>query len=500
MPIQHRLQAMNNSIADKLRSLPQFPRIRREDAQRWISHVAARQPERLMWLIDRLKDGFGGSETGALLLEAMGRPSLFNSAAELVNEKLMRILPTPSNQYMRKGTILEEAVIQATLKLYGGERDNALIDSFKFRSPNDPFGISGNIDFPWIRPDGTRVLVDVKVPGSGEEQLSNVDKDFHYCVQLNQYNIMSKARNVPAFDSLANIHLELPPVLTDAFVDRLTRGGPSELNTVVDEMVALLKYERAGMRLNYVEQPINPTIDFNGIARPLEDLIKEICAVNWQAVIDGNVPELDIRADQELTETQRVDIAVKEVELIRLQAAQKAIEGQIKSVQTDIDNICSSVATQGALAQTGHLNISRKPTLNEDAAMALLARYGVDAEAVGETRAKLGVRDYDTLAMAEKLRDLDVDMKPFIKSAALDAEKIITQLEAVGENPARFISYETAIAVSRKKETQTHLKSLTDAMAPVLADVLAQASEQPNQSAAIEESVAPSKPQLRISR
>ncbi|UUA75261.1 hypothetical protein [Cellvibrio sp. QJXJ] len=471
---------MNNSIAEKLRSLPQFSRIRREDAQRWISHVAERQPERLLWLIDRLGNGFGGSESGALLLEAMGRPALFTSAPELVNEKLMRILPAPTNRFMRKGTILEEAVIRATLKLYGGERDNAVLDSFKSSNPNDPFGISGNIDFPWIRSDGVRVLADVKVPGSGEEQLSNSDKDFHYCVQLNHYNMMSKARNLPAFDQLQNIHLELPPVLTDAFIDRLSRGGQAELNAVVDDMVALLKYERPGMRLNFSDQPINPTIDFNGVDRPLEELIAEICAVNWQCVIDGNVPELDLRADHVLSDTEKGELVTKESELIRLQAAQKAIEAKIKGIQEDIGTICASVSEQGALGQSSHINISRKPVLDEEQAIDLLTRYGVDVSTLRKDRPKLNIRDYDTLAMAEKLQELKVDMSAFISPAPIDPDKLISQVELVGINPGRLISYETSILVSRKKETQTLLKSLTEQATP-LVDVAIAALDKPVQ-------------------
>lgn len=473
---------MNNLIADKLRGLPQFSRIRREDAQRWIKHVAERQPDRLLWLIDRLGAGFGGSESGALLLEAMGRPAPFSSATELVNEKLMRILPSPTNRFMRKGTILEEAVIKATLILYGGEKDNAVLDSFKNSHPNDPFGISGNIDFPWIRADGIRVLADIKVPGSGEEQLSNVDKEFHYCVQLNHYNLMSQARNLPPFDQLVNIHLELPPILTDAFVERLSRGGQGEMNAVVDEMVALLKYERPGMRLNFAEQPINPAINFNGVERPLEELIKEICSVNWQCTIDGNIPEIDTRADHTLSDEIKSNLTSKEGELIKLQAAHKAIDAKIKAVQEEIDTLCSAVATQGSLAQTSHLNISRKPQLNEEAATALLTRYGVDIEDLRTERAKLGVRDYKTLAMADKLRSLEVNMDEFITPSPLDPEKIISSLESLGENPARLISYETAISVSRKKETQNFLQSMIESAAQQIDDVVTRIAQQPEQA------------------
>jgi hypothetical protein len=464
---------MNNLIADKLRSLPQFSRIRREDAQRWIKHTAERQPDRLLWLMDRLGSGFGGSEAGALLLEAMGRPAVFSSAAELINEKLMRILPSPTNQFMRKGIVLEKAVIMATLRLYGGEIDQGTLAAFEDPSTQDPFGMSGNIDFPWLRDDGTRWLIDVKIPGSGEENLSTSDKDFHYCVQLNHYNIIAKARGLPEFDKLANIHLELPPVLTDAFVDRLTKGGQAELGAVVDEMVNILKYQRAGMRLNFSDQPINPTIDFNGTDRPLEDLIKEICAANWQAAIDGNVPSLEARADLELTEVNRQTLYELENELISLQATQKITENKIEEVQTAIKALCSQINSKGALSQTGHLNITRKPIIDEQAAELILGRYGLEIDNLRIERGKLGVRDYNTLAMAEKLKKLSVDLSGFINHPPLDPEKIIAAMENAGENPERIIKFETSVSMSRKKETLNLIKTISERIEPQLTETLA---------------------------
>lgn len=468
---------MSNLIAGKLRSLPQFSRIRREDAQRWIKYTAERQPDRLLWLLDRLGSGFGGSEAGALLLEAMGRPAVFSSAAELINEKLMRILPSPTNQYMRKGIVLEKAVIMATLRLYGGEIDRGTLAAFEQPNPNDPFGVAGNIDFPWLRQDGTRWLIDVKVPGSGEEQLSSNDKDFHYCVQLNHYNLLAKARNLPEFDKLANIHLELPPVLTDAFVARLTKGGQAELPFVVDEMVNLLKYQRPGMQLNFSEQPINPTIQFNGVDRPLENLIKEICAANWQAAIDGNVPPLEVRADYNLDEENRLKLSQLESELVALQAAQKITESKIDQIQQAIKAICADINTKGALSQTGHLNINRKPTVDEQAAEFILARYGIELDAVRVEREKLGVRDYNTLAMAEKLREQNVDISAFLNPAPLDVEKIISAMENVGENPERIVKFETSVSLSRKKETLNYIKSITETIEPQLQEAFLKMGE-----------------------
>ena len=253
-----------NPIVEQLKTLPQFKRIEPSDAKAWLEHVISREPKRVLWLMGRLGDGFGGSEAGTLVLDAMGRNGPFSSATELVNEKLMRVLPSASNHHMRKGTVLEEAVILATLRLYGGEIDQQVLDTFAQPSGEGLFGLAGNPDFPWVRRDGVRTLVDIKVPGSGEETLSDADKDLHYAVQLHVYDMLNTAYGNTPFDQLMNIHLELPPEITDAYMDRLSKGGRTELPAVVDEMVQLLKYNRPGMRLHMREHPLNPNIDFNG--------------------------------------------------------------------------------------------------------------------------------------------------------------------------------------------------------------------------------------------
>lgn len=457
---------MKEQIVSALRGLPQINRIRREDASRWIKHVAERQPNRILWLMKRLGDGFGGSETGALVLDAMGRPAPFSPASELVNEKLMRVLPTPTNRFMRKGIILEEAVTQATLRLYGGEFDHATLDAFGQPCPNDPFGLAGNPDFPWIRADGVRTLVDIKVPGSGEESLSDGDKQFLYMAQLNTYNRLSEARDLPKFDQLLNIHLELPPVLTDAFTERLSKGGRGELPAVVNEMVQLLKYEREGMRLHMVEQPINPSIDFNGKQRPIVEVIEEVVAINWQAVLDGNVPELAPRADIGLDETQKSQLAQLEAELVQLQALQAVTEKKLAQRQEQVNDLVASVTKEGKLAQTPHVNIKRTASVNMPMAEHLLQRYGLDSSDFRPKPQKPGVRDYDTLAMAEKLKQEGIDVAPFVRPGPFDSDRLVSALEDLGEDPSRVIEYGTAFSKSRKKESHQYLAQLEEQLSP----------------------------------
>jgi|TARA_R100000093_G_scaffold47305_2_gene24468 hypothetical protein len=461
-----------NPIVEQLKKLPQFKRIEPSDAKAWLEHVVKREPKRVLWLMGRLGAGFGGSEAGTLVLDAMGRNGPFSSATELVNEKLMRVLPSPSNHHMRKGTVLEEAVVLATLRLYGGEVDQQVLDTFA-QPPNEGlFGLAGNPDFPWVRRDGVRTLVDIKVPGSGEETLSDADKDLHYAVQLHVYDMLNTAYGNAPFDQLMNIHLELPPEITDAYMDRLSKGGRAELPAVVDEMVQLLKYDRPGMRLHMREHSLNPNIDFNGQQRPLKEVIQEVAAVNWQAVLDGNVPEIEQRADVALEPEAREELAKRERELLELRAVVKATEERIEEVETQISNLTSHVTDAGALQQTPHFNIKRTVSVDQDSALRILQRYNIDPEPLRAERKKLGVRDYDTLAMAEHLRENNVDLTPFTRQAPFDTAKVVQALEDQGENPARVIRYDTSLALGRKKETKELVSRLVERFTPAINSTL----------------------------
>lgn len=494
-----------NKVVEQLKSLPQFRRIEPSDAKAWLQYVIQREPRRVLWLLGRLGAGFGGSEVGTLVLDAMGRVGVFGSATELVNEKLMRVLPSPSNHFMRKGLILEEAVQQATLRLYGGEVDESILQSFRAPPKNGLFGLGGNPDFPWVRRDGVRTLVDIKVPGIGEEKLTDTDKHLHYAIQLHTYNLLNTAYGNTPFDQLMNIHLELPPAITDAYMDRLSKGGRSELPAVVDEMVQLLKYDRPGMRLHMQEHPINPEIDFNGQLRPLNEVILEVAAVNWQAVLDGNVPELEHRADVALTDAQREELARCERELIELRAVSLATERLISETQERISEITKDVTEQGNLQQGPHQNIKRSVVLNQDDAIQLLQRYNIDPEPLRAERKRLGVRDYDTLAMVDYLKEQDVDLKHFVRPAALDPNQVINALEDIGENPARVMRYETSIATSRKKETVELLDRLTQRFTPAITSTLqthraADLQDQPEHSDKPKQAQAESAPTPTLAR
>lgn len=485
-----------NPIQDALRALPQFPHIRRDDAARWLEAMTRRDPKRLMWHLERLRAGFGGSEIGTLILDALGRSGPFTSARELVNEKLMRILPQSTTHQMRKGIWLEEAATQAVLMLHGGECDENTLAAFRQRCDRDPFGIGGNPDFPWRR-EGAYYLADIKLPGSGEETLTSADKQLLYLVQLNVYNMLNEARELEPFEKLINIHIELPPTVTDAMMMRLDAGGEAEVAGIARDMAALLRYDQPGMRLNIVEQPINPSIDFHG-NRPLVEVIQEVAAINYEAVLAGKVPAPAALGPLTLPDDDQAALEAHQARLLTLHALEDLTKQEIEATQADISALCRPIQQAGDLSPSPHLLIKQEPTLNADACLTLCQRYGIDTESLRSDRDEkkaLLVRDYDTLAMADALRERGVDMTPFVRPTPMDPQKVIKALSDIGEHPARAIRYQTRIAKSQKAITKTLMREkreqLAASLATLTAPVQAPAAPDPDLEAFAEVSLSP---------
>lgn len=476
-------------IAQRLHELPQFDRISAKDGKKWVKSVAESDPGRLMWHIGRVGSGFGGSEIGTLLLGAAGKSGPFKNASTLVNEKLMRAIPGKTLKPQENGIVLESAAIKASIQLYGGKIDTDVIDRFKIKTGNEPLGVSGEIDFPWIMADGTRVLVDIKVPYSGEENVSNTDKKFTYAVQLNTYNLLAEAKGLPPFEKLYNIHLEIPTVLADAYVGRIKAGGEKEEDVVVQELCHLLKHERPGLRLHFVEHEINPEIELipGNPAQPMNDHIKSVASLYWGCVLRGEAPEI-----YSAIEDAELDVPkMEQLESSRmiLESQLMALNNQIEQVDADISTLAlqSKGAEKANHSVSGHFNIKRKEKLLAPELDTLLDRYGVDKSTLRIDRKSVTNRDYSVEKLIAHIESRGDDPKQFLHEAPYDIRKVADVLEEKGEAISRFISRDITIGVSRKKTTQQLLQKMEEALPPPteLSNILNESTEGPSQKTSL---------------
>ena len=447
-------------IAEALRALPQFQRIAPEDAQRWISAVADQEPHRLLWRIQRLAS-LGGSDMGTLLLEAMGHSAPFQTGADIINERLMRSVPTPPLYHMKKGIRLEDVVVEAIMRLYGGRFDVETETAFRNVHDHLPKGLDGNIDFPWITNKGQRVLIDIKVPMAGVilEETKDWRKDFLYSVQLNSYQLLTKHKGVAPFDRICNCHLELPPVLTDAYYKRLSSGDAGEKARVVDEIVNLLKHQMPGLRLNFQEHPINPEIEINGRTRPMFDVIKDIAALNWQCVLDGHAPEAVFTTD---APQEGVDTLMElEDELFQLEVLNNKTAERIESIRSRISDITRNFSGANNLSQSGYYNIKTTTRINEDKLIGVAQRYQLDLNSLREDRESISKTDYDLEALIEYVNtNPDLDASQFLKPANFDVTKTQNALLEKGLAPQTVLETGVRIGRSTKKQVREALEQL----------------------------------------
>ena len=453
-------------IAKLLRSLPQFHRLNRDDVQKYVDHITKNQPDRLQWLLERAGKGFGGSDIGPLILDAMGKKPPFDSAASIINSKLLRTLPKYTTDAMARGTKLEKLVIDATTKLYGGTNNLADRDAFSKTTGKEPAGLAGEIDFSWDTNNNQRILVDIKVPASGDHQ-PGPETDFCYCAQLNTYNMLSRSKGVPPYDRLINIYLEIPTVISDAYIKRLEKGDKAEYEKVLQEMCALLKHSTPGLRLNFVEHEINPIISTPWGEQRLEDLIASTAAMNWECVLAGEIPSIEGKTNP-LTPEKRLEISKVEEQLLILHASSQLIEEKKEQIHAQLYSLTAGVS-EGEISITDHVKIKSTQSIDTKRLETVIARYGINPDTLREDRnlEKRSLRDYSPEKMLQELEKIpDFDRSLVLNDAPYAQEKIARALENVGEKFIDVTEKTTRISIGRTKNTLQTLVGIKEKISP----------------------------------
>jgi hypothetical protein len=449
----------NDDVSAAIRRLPQCERINPDDAKKWISAVLEHEPEKLLWRINRLS-AFGGSDIGSLLLELMGEDPPFQTGADIINDRLMKTLPVAPLYHMKKGNVLENCVIQAILRLYGGEYDFKTADAYKNNHLNLPRGINGNIDFPWITKNGHRILVDTKIPVSGMPPEANWKKDFLYCTQLNTYQMLAPFKGVEPFERIVNAHLELPKVLTDAYCQRLMSGGKQQEELVINEMVELLKHERDGLRINFQEHEINPTITINGQSKKMVDAITEVSELSFQCVIDGHVPEV-VSTPVHLSEAKLQTLSKIEEDLFHYEALQSVVSLRAGSLRDQIVILNKGIQTSDNLSQTGFYNIKSSSSIDTAELSVAAHRYGFDVDTLRKDDFTPTPTDYDVHGLFAAAESAGVDVSAFAPKAPLDPAKIQRVLADHNIAHDRILKPEIGVRRSTKKPVREALSSIT---------------------------------------
>lgn len=467
--------ATNERVAAIVRALPQFKRIAPDDVKKWINATLASDPDpaRLLWALDRQGAGFGGSETGTLVLDAIGRKSPYGNSETLINQKLFRALPQPDTWAMKRGRTLERIGIEAALKLYGGKFLQEEKETLKKITGNEPSGLSGEMDFPWETETEERILADIKVPLGGK-YIPNSEVDFLYCTQLNHYDLLGQAKGLKPYDKLVNIYLELPEAIGDYYTNRILNGGEESFQKVLMEAIPLLAENKPGMRLNLQEKPINPVIETPWGPQPLNDLIKSIGELSWECVLEGEAPQRNPSATQ-LNEEQLTALAAEEEKLEKLEAMSRVIESQRNTTEEKIASIIGSTQLQGSVSAREHCSTSTKVTIDQTKLKNIIQRYNIDDNSLRHTidPNDAAPGDYDINKLIE-FASANPKFEPSLalKPGRYDESKVSQCLNEKGENISSLLNVNVKTSIKRTKNAKNHLNEIADSLLPDISDLL----------------------------
>lgn len=378
--------------------------LREDDIREWVSHVVGTHGEAAIWHAVRAS-GFGGSDTGILARNFRGhRADHRCSAHDIVESKLLRSVPDEDNGDLSRGHDNEDVHARRYYAKYSAERDvdafNTLSKSQGLRvwmrySPDDVVKIPSKYQNPALGGAfARRLLIDYKAPRVVDEDDSVA---FQYSCQLHQGAMIC---------AKAGIHLD---------------------------GLMLSQYDWAGWCLKDDNIPYDPEI-----AR----LILEAGDFYFDFVMRGELPQYVMTPRFE-REQEFIDAFGKKAQLFAQMAATgEAFTKASEVVGKELKDSLKDLRLVGKKMQLGDLAVSAASIVEHEKINELLSK-----EEIALLRKKNAKPDYDTDAMAERLRALGGDPEAF-RIDKIDADKAYPVLIEKGYDPEQFMGEQIRFKVA----------------------------------------------------
>ncbi|SIQ99262.1 hypothetical protein [Marinobacterium stanieri] len=446
-------------IREILATLPQRAQLKHDNVKNWLRQTHEQVGDKqLLWHLKR-QIAVGGSEVGTLLLEAQGlTPPFGRTGATLAAEKLFRLTPDKPPPHMMRGIKLESPLKEAILKIYGGSRDVAAEQALQTPCEDSPQSMAGNTDMYWTLND-QRILVDTKVPMSATEA-ENTGSDNHklftYKSQVHHYDILGEARGFPA-DRLVIAELDVPVELAKAWTSMVKDNRAM----VVDQMVSLLKQEKPGMRVNFIEVEPDLSVELYGKQTPIRDAIVQVCDDFMTNLVNGDVRPAQKSEQQPPSGKTAQRISVLESRIASLNAMTRYAEEQKSLAYDELKDVLSKQHVDPANVETSQLNIKGVEKFDMDSAVSTLARYSIDVDSLSQTVdvSSLNSRSLNISATLEVLKEHNL-LHKCIKDPGYDIDKVKHALESLGESPETFAQQDYSFRVKTNKDAKVYQQSL----------------------------------------
>lgn len=186
--------------------LPQREAIESNDIQPWLDRtmtMAARRPGietvqdvfvHVLWHVRRAS-GIGGSESGSMLAHYAEEGATFQSAREIVQQKLLKAAPSPATRHMARGVRAEEHIQRIFLEQHKVKSRTDLVDRTRgFRPEKAPWIIGTPDDI--VEADNHILIADYKAPSTDIYEKLEKEVSFEYTSQLHHYGIVANAAGI----------------------------------------------------------------------------------------------------------------------------------------------------------------------------------------------------------------------------------------------------------------------------------------------------------------
>jgi len=397
-------------------ALPQRDLIELSDARQWVGTVVDLHGEQAVWHAIRL-NGFGGSEIGVLVRNHHGvRADHMASAHDIILGKLMRRAPVETNEHMQRGHENEPLHASKFYKKYRAHRDQAAFDKLS----------KAQGSLPWMRysPDEVAMLPSALLaatrPMAAERPMSR---------WLADYKAPSRVEDDDEIHFQYGCQLAQGAILCDE------QG--IELHGLM-----LSQYDWAGWRLKDDVIVVNDD---------LKDMVRQSGNWGWNCVMTGVVPpyvRTPVLTDAEDFVLKHADLAVR---MANASALAGAAEARAKELRAEL------LKGLGARRLDGHKVVM-------PGAGSLTANFKIDFDKVqadlsAEQLATVVKKDgYDTKLMADHLKKLKVDLKPF-RADKVDADKLAERADEFGIDLEAYVAEQPIFRVDKpiKQEMEAYI-------------------------------------------
>lgn len=386
--------------------LPQRRHLKPENIERWLTAMATREPDRLLWHVTRLS-GIGGSEVGRLVANRRNETSNFGSARRLVMEKLMIVLPDPPTPYMSRGIETEDLHRAKFLRDWSAVRDVAAIETLtKARGPLPFMRYSPDDVILLPQDDNRRILLDYKSPTSAnEEDLIG----FEYECQLNYGDLIGRH---------AGLHFD---------------------NGLLS-------------RLNWADWTC--TCNWVDLSDTLQEEITEAAHHYWtNCVLTGDLPPLPAPPEAKFTTPPEVIQRLTSVsaQIVALDQTAKCMLDEVDVLKKELA-VVTAAGDVGAKATIFAHDFTVGEKLVEDRLRDALIAAGLDVDAELERLSVATAWDVD--AMVAALTQDGAEVAGFVKARAIDIAAVKARLAELDIQPTVVFDY--PVACKKKGNTKKH--------------------------------------------